>query len=106
MGVLLSVHVPQQYAEALDRWREAHSPNLTRGGALRKILAEFFDLPPPQIPCTASPSSAEQDERGEMLAELYCELQSYAAFAREVGLSPARVTQLIRRHERRAAMRR
>lgn len=106
MGVLLNVHVPQQYTEALDRWREAHSPNTTRAGALREILAEFFDLPPPQIPYTASPSPAEQDERAEMLAELYCELRSYAAVAREVGLSPARVTQLIRRHERRAARKR
>lgn len=97
------MHLPEFYLRALDDWRKQQSdPPVSRALAVQMLTAQTLGLQRPKKPYRPKhPTTAEQDERGECLAQLYCELGSFAAVGREKKISAGRVAQLIRRCERR-----
>lgn len=98
----VSTKLPPEYIEAMDKWRLAQSdPRLTRSDALEYFVAKGLGMEPPSFEGRRRPvSRAEIEERGEHYCQLYAELGSYVAVAREVNRSVERVRQVIARYER------
>ncbi|HEY6814061.1 MAG TPA: hypothetical protein VI168_00845 [Croceibacterium sp.] len=98
----VGANLPPAYVEAMDQWRLAQDDRrLTRGDALEYFVAKGLGAELPTFEGRPRPASqAEIDERGERFCQLYAELGSYAAVAREVSLSVERVRQVIARYER------
>lgn len=98
IGTKLSI----EYVAAIDEWRHAQGDHqLTRGEALEYFVAKGLGLNLPDFDARRRPvTRAEREERSELYCQLYAELKSYAAVAREVGLSVSTVTRVINRHIR------
>lgn len=102
----VSAKLPDEFIDALDRWRVAHSdPQVTRGDALVHFVATGLGLEPPNFSDRPHVVTKEEiEERGEYYCELYAELKSFAAVASEVGFSVSTVSKVIRRHQRSALL--
>jgi len=98
----VGANLPLSYHEAMDTWRaEQGDSRLTKGDALEFFVAKGLGMELPSFANRPRPSDrAARDERGELYCQLHMELGSYAAVAREVGLSTGRVRQIIARYER------
>lgn len=94
--------LPMEYVDAMDQWRlDQPDQQLTRGDALEFFIAKGLGLEPPNFHGRRRPvTQAEVDERGERYCQLYADLKSYTAVAREVGFSVSTVTKVINRYER------
>jgi hypothetical protein len=100
----VTANLPCEFIDALDKWRLTHSdPRVTRGDALAYFVAKGLGLQPPNLGNRRRVVTREEiEERGEHYCELYAELKSFAAVAREVGFSVSTVTKVISRHQRSA----
>jgi hypothetical protein len=98
----VTANLPSEFIDALDKWRLAHSdPRVTRGDALAHFVAKGLGLEPPNFGNRRRVVTREEiEERGERYCELYAELKSFAAVAREVGFSVSTVSKVIYRHQR------
>lgn len=105
----VSAKLPDEFIDALDQWRLAHSDSrVTRGDALAHFVAKGLDMKPPNFDARRPVITREEiEERGEFYCELLAELKSFSAVAREVGFSVSTVRKVIHRHQRsgRAAVR-
>lgn len=101
-GWPIGVRLQPELLNAIDDWI-AQQPGLpvTRAEAIRQILCEKFGISTPlSVPARLKPTIEQQVERGARLKARYEELGSYAAVAREEGVSAPWVTSLIARYNR------
>ncbi len=98
----VAIKLSDEFVEAIDQWRVAHGDQrLTRGDVLEYFVAQGLGIELPDFDSRRRPATrAEMEERGKLYCQLYSELKTYAAVAREVGFSVSTVTKVINRHER------
>lgn len=98
----IGTKLSREYVKAIDQWRHAQGDRqLTRSDALEYFVAKGLGLDLPDFETRRRPITlAQREERGELYCQLYAELKSYTAVAREVGLSVSTVTRVINRHIR------
>lgn len=99
----VGTRLPTDYIEALDSWRLAQDdPQLTRSDAVEYFIAKGLEMAAPSFAGRRRrPSESDRDERAEKYCQLYAELGTYTAVAREVGFSVDTVKRVIHSYERR-----